>query len=174
MTPLEKLCKPIRMILSDVDGVLTDGGITYLATGEEIKRFDCRDGFGIKIWQKMDRQFGLISGRSSQIVRRRADELGITLVRQGVHNKKEIVESIMKNTGILPEEICFIGDDFPDLPAMLCVGMSATVLDAPEEIRQKADWVSTVSGGHGAVRALIETIMKQQQCWTTAIQNYLR
>ena len=122
----------------------------------------------------MDRQFGLISGRSSQIVRRRADELGITLVRQGVHNKKEIVESIMKNTGILPEEICFIGDDFPDLPAMLCVGMSATVLDAPEEIRQKADWVSTVSGGHGAVRALIETIMKQQQCWTTAIQNYLR
>ncbi len=172
MNALEKLCKPIKMILSDVDGVLTDGGIIYLSSGEEIKRFDSRDGFGIKIWQKMGGRFGLISGRSSQIVRRRADELGIMIVRQGVRDKKEVVESIMESSGLCAEEICFIGDDFPDLPAMHRVGMAATVADAPDDIRKQANWVSCYNGGHGAVRELIETVMKQQQCWMTAVQNY--
>ena len=172
MTSLETLCRPIQLILSDVDGVLTDGGLYYSSHGTEYKRFFARDGFGIKAWQESGHRFGLITARSSQLVRNRADELGIEIVRQGVRDKGEMVEKISSSLGLELSQVCYIGDDFPDLPAICRAALGATVKDAPVELQEAAQWVSTLPGGNGAVRELIEMILKYQNLWTAAIQNY--
>ncbi len=172
MSTLEKKLLPIKMILSDVDGVMTDGGIIYQANGDEIKQFHSHDGLGVRLWQKAGYQFGIISARSSQIVRLRADELEISLVRQGVRDKWEAVEKIMKTHSLTAEEICFIGDDLPDLPVILRIGFGATVADAVEEVRNAADWTSRFPGGQGAIRDLVETILKAQNNWNSVIQSY--
>ena len=169
-----ELCRPIRLILSDVDGVLTDGGIIYSENGWEIKQFNARDGFGIRLWERTGGLFGIVTGRSSNVVKMRADELGAVVLRQGVKNKAEAVDQIAESLGIEPAQIAFIGDDFPDLPAMMRVGLPAAVADATDEIKRKAKWVSRYHGGHGAVRELIETILKAQNRWEAAIQFYLR
>ncbi|MDO5581120.1 MAG: HAD hydrolase family protein [Planctomycetia bacterium] len=173
MNDIEKKCQPIRAILSDVDGVLTEGSLFFIPSGEEIKCFNIRDELGIRLWQKAGHQFGLISGRSSHLVQFHADDLGLAFVRQGVRDKRKMLEKIMESASLTPEEVCFIGDDFPDLSAMKRAGIGATVADAPEEIRKEADWISTKQGGKGAVRELIEMILKAQNCWNTVIQNYL-
>jgi len=166
--------KKIKLILSDVDGVLTDGGIIYDSQGNEIKKFNVRDGFGIRLWQKAGYEFGLVTGRSSHIVRLRANELGLSILRQGVRDKLEVVMSIAESRHLTLEEICFIGDDFPDLPVIRHVGLGVTVADAPEEIRQQARLVTSQQGGHGAVRELIETVLKAQNLWESSLQTYFR
>src|SRR5688572_14277167 len=114
--------QPIRLLLLDCDGVLTDGRLYFSSNGEELKVFDVQDGQGIVLWLASGRQIGIISGRSSPIVERRASELGITFVRQGVKNKVEAAEEIWRQSGIGPEATAFVGDDIPDLELMkLCL-----------------------------------------------------
>ena len=169
---LDEACRPIRMILSDVDGVLTDGGILYTDGGAEIKQFNARDGFGVRLWHACGGRFGIVTGRRSEIVERRAVDLAAEYVRQGILDKITAVREIAEKAGVELSECCFIGDDFPDLAPMKNVGLSATVADAPEEIRAAALWISSRKGGDGALRELIETILKAQNRWNEAIQLY--
>ena len=160
-----ELAKPIRMILSDVDGVLTDGVITIDNAGIESKSFHVRDGHAIKLWCKAGFQFGLLTARNSQIVKIRAAELGITLVRQGFQEKLPAAREMIQQAGVEMNEVCYIGDDLPDLEVMQAVGLSATVADGVAEVKQAARWTMHSNGGRGAVRELIERLLKAKGRW---------
>lgn len=170
--PLEQRCRKIRLILSDVDGVLTDGGIIYTNQGIEVKRFHARDGMGIKLWQKAGYRFGLITHRSSNIVKVRVAELRIDIIRQGIDDKLSAMQGVLAELHLAPHEVCYIGDDLPDLALVRSVGLGVAVADGCEEIRQAAHYVTTLSGGSGAVRETIEMILKAQSRWEDLIQAY--
>lgn len=164
-----ELCQPIEVILSDVDGVLTDGGIIFDNQGIESKRFHVRDGLGIKLWQKAGYRFGLITVRSSHVVKMRVAELGISIVRQGADNKLATIRDIAKELSLAPRQMCYIGDDLPDLPCFSAVGLCVAVADACAELRKAAHYVTQTPGGHGAVRETIEMILKAQRRWEDLI-----
>jgi YrbI family 3-deoxy-D-manno-octulosonate 8-phosphate phosphatase len=166
-----EIAKPIRLILSDVDGVLTDGMITIDNAGVESKSFYVRDGHAIKIWRKAGFQFGLLTARNSQIVKLRAAELGITLVRQGFAEKLPAAREMMQQAGVDASEVCYIGDDLPDLAVMYEVGLSAAVADAANEVKQAARWTMSANGGRGAVRELIERLLKAKGRWEDFVPN---
>jgi len=170
--PMTRLCQPIELILADVDGVLTDGSIIFDNDGVEIKRFNIRDGLGIKLWQQAGGKFGLVTGRNSHIVNVRAAELGIEIVRQGTDKKLTSVKEILKQLNLTPEQTCYIGDDLPDLAALRYVGLGAAPADACADVRQAADYVTTAAGGHGAVRELIELILRSQQRWDDVLHTF--
>jgi YrbI family 3-deoxy-D-manno-octulosonate 8-phosphate phosphatase len=169
---LVKSCQAIELILSDVDGVLTNGSIIFDNEGIETKRFHIRDGLGIKLWQRSGGKFGLITGRSSHIVNVRATELGINVVRQGIEQKVIALREIAGELKLAPEQICYIGDDLPDLAAVKLAGLGVAVADACPELRQSADYVTSLPGGQGAVRETIELILKSQQRWEDLLQQY--
>ena len=169
---LDQHCRPIRLILSDVDGVLTDGGIVFDNQGIETKRFHVRDGLGIRLWQKAGYRFGLITHRSSNIVKMRVAELGIEIIRQGVDNKLTALQGILGELQLSPSQVCYIGDDLPDLPAVRAVGFGVAVADGCAELRQAARYVTTLPGGCGAVRETVELILKAQSRWEDLIQAY--
>jgi YrbI family 3-deoxy-D-manno-octulosonate 8-phosphate phosphatase len=169
---LAQRCQPIELILSDVDGVLTDGSIVYDNQGIETKRFFVRDGLGIRLWQRAGGKFGLVTARSSHIVKVRAAELGIEIVRQGSEQKRTITDQIAAELGLPPQKVCYIGDDLPDLAAMQHVGLAVAVADACAEVREAAHYVTTSSGGRGAVRETIELILKVQRRWEDIVQKY--
>ncbi len=171
---LDDRCQPIRLILSDVDGVLTDGRIIIDNQGVETKRFHVRDGMGIYLWRKAGRRFGLITLRSSQIVNLRVAELGIDIARQGVENKQTAMRQILAELRLAPDQVCYIGDDLPDLSAVRDAGLGVAVADACEELRKTAHYVTTQPGGKGAVRETIELILKSQHHWDRLIQTYLK
>ena len=169
---LVKSCQAIELILSDVDGVLTNGSIIFDNEGIETKRFHIRDGLGIKLWQRSGGKFGLITGRSSHIVNVRATELGINVVRHGIEQKVIALREIAGELKLAPEQICYIGDDLPDLAAVKLAGLGVAVADACPELRQSADYVTSLPGGQGAVRETIELILKSQQRWEDLLQQY--
>jgi YrbI family 3-deoxy-D-manno-octulosonate 8-phosphate phosphatase len=169
---LDVRCKQIRLILSDVDGVLTDGGVIYDNQGIETKQFHIRDGFGIKLWRRAGYPFGLVTARNSHIVKVRAAELGVDIVRQGFEEKLPAVVELLQQQGVDAEFVCFIGDDLTDLPVLKRVGLAVAVADAVAEVRSAAHYVTKLSGGHGAVRETIELILKHQQRWDDLIQKY--
>lgn len=169
---IPQLCQPIELILADVDGVLTDGSIIFTNEGIEIKRFNIRDGLGIKLWQRAGGKFGLITGRNSHIVNVRAGELGIEIVRQGTEKKITAVKEILSQLRLEPQQACFIGDDLPDLAAMRYVGLGVAVADACVDVRQAADYVTTLNGGTGAVREVIEMVLRSQQRWDDVLHPY--
>ncbi|MEN6404989.1 MAG: HAD hydrolase family protein [Thermoguttaceae bacterium] len=169
---LDPQCRPLRLILSDVDGVLTDGGIVFDNQGIESKRFHVRDGLGIRLWRKAGYRFGLITHRSSNLVRMRAAELGIDLVRQGVDDKQAAVCAIADELRLAPSQVCYLGDDLPDLPAIRAVGFGVAVADACPEVRKAAHYVTQLPGGSGAVREVVELILKAQARWEDLIQMY--
>jgi len=170
---LDDRCQPIELILSDVDGVLTDGRITLDNQGIETKRFNNQDGMGVQLWQRAGYRFGLITLRSSHVVQLRAEELSIEIVRQGVGKKPGVFQQIVRELGLTAEQTCYIGDDLPDLPVVRAAGLGVAVADACEELRQAADYVTEKSGGSGAIRETIELILKAQRCWGNVIQMYL-
>ena len=165
-------CRPIELILSDVDGVLTDGGVIFDNQGIEIKRFHIRDGLGIKLWQRAGHQFGLVTGRASHIVQLRAVELGIDLVRQGVDDKLPAVKEILTHRRLRPEQVCYVGDDLPDLPVLRYVGLAASVGDGCEELHAASHYVTKSHGGCGALREIIEMILKAQDRWDDVLRKY--
>ncbi len=170
---LTQRCQPIEILLSDIDGVLTDGGVILDGQGVETKRFHIRDGMGIRLWQKAGYRFGMISLRSSQVVKIRAAELGLTLVRQGADDKLATAKEILAGLGLSPQQACYIGDDVPDLPVVRYVGLGVAVADAVEEVRRSAHYVTKLPGGTGAVRETIEMILKAQRRWDDVIHTFL-
>ncbi len=160
-----ELAKPIRMILSDVDGVLSDGHITFDNAGIETKSFHVRDGQGIKLWMQSKLKFGILTSRNSNIVKIRAAELGIVILRQGFSEKLPAALEIFRQENIDPSEVCYIGDDLPDLPVMHHVGLPVAVADAVPEVKSAAKWTMQTAGGEGAVRELIERLLKAKRLW---------
>ena len=170
---LTDLCRRIELILSDVDGVLTDGGIWYDNQGVELKAFHIRDGLGIKLWQRAGFKFGLLTARTSHIVKLRALELGIDLVRQGFENKLPAALDILTELHLEPDQVCYIGDDLTDLPVIRHVGLGVAVADAVSEVRSAATYITKASGGRGAVRELIELVLKGKNRWEDVVQKYM-
>jgi len=169
----DQQCQQIELVLSDVDGVLTDGRLVLDNQGIETKRFHIRDGMGIALWQKAGYRFGIVSLRSSQVVKIRAAELGIEIVRQGTDDKLRTTREIIDELHLAPAQVCYIGDDLPDLSVVRAVGLGVAVADAAAEVRRAADYVTTAVGGSGAVRETIEMILKAQRRWEAVIQSYL-
>jgi YrbI family 3-deoxy-D-manno-octulosonate 8-phosphate phosphatase len=170
---LEQRCQPIELILSDVDGVLTDGRVIYDNQGIETKSFFIRDGMGIKLWQKAGYRFGVLTQRSSQIVKLRSAELDIAIVRQGTQDKLATLGELLEDLGLTMAQTCYLGDDLPDLPVVRAVGLGVAVADACPELRDAAAYVTQTSGGFGAVRETIELILKHQGRWEDVIHPYL-
>lgn len=168
---LEKI-RRIKLIIMDVDGVLTDGRIIYTNTGDEVKSFDVKDGFGIRLAHRAGIKTAILTGRSSQLVLKRAEELEIEEVYQNAFVKAEVYKKILANSGLQHEEIAYIGDDIVDLPVMKQVGLSVAVPEAMEEVKQQADYITNKSAGKGAVREIIEIILKTQNLWEEATQRY--
>src|SRR5262245_8773522 len=169
---LNDACRRVELILSDVDGVLTDGSIWYDNQGVELKGFHIRDGLGIKLWQRSGFRFGVLTARTSHIVKLRAGELGIDIVRQGFEDKLPAAQDIIRESRLTPEQVCYIGDDLTDLPVIRFVGLGVAVADAAEEVRTAAAYTTKQPGGCGAVRELVETILKAKSRWDDAIQRY--
>ena len=158
-------CRRLRLVLSDVDGVLTDGRLWLLPTGEEVKGFHVRDGLGMVLAQQAGLRVGLLSGRVSAIVEARASELGLALVRQGVHDKAAVLRELMSAEGLTGPEVAFMGDDVNDLAVMSEVGLSAAPADAPFEVRARAFMVTDAAGGHGCLREFLEAILRARGDW---------
>jgi 3-deoxy-D-manno-octulosonate 8-phosphate phosphatase (KDO 8-P phosphatase) len=162
----------IELILSDVDGVLTDGGLYFDNAGVESKRFHIRDGLGVKLWQRGGFRFGILTARNSQIVKLRAAELGIDIVRQGFENKLPAALEVIRDLRLVPSQVCYIGDDLTDLPVIRQVGLGVAVADAAEDVRQSAAHVTRLGGGQGAVRELVEDLLKAKGRWDDLIRKY--
>ncbi len=169
---LEDRCKSVELILSDVDGVLTDGGIIFDNQGIETKRFHVRDGMGIKLWQRAGFKFGIVTARTSHVVQLRANELGVDIIRQGVDAKLVAARRIISELGLTPERVCYIGDDLPDLALIKTVGLGVAVADASLEVRNAAAYVTKLPGGQGAVRETIECVLANKGLWDGMIRKY--
>jgi YrbI family 3-deoxy-D-manno-octulosonate 8-phosphate phosphatase len=170
---LAERCAAIRLLLTDVDGVLTDGGVWLDNQGVESKCFNIRDGLAVRLWQQAGGRSGIVTGRSSQIVKLRAAELDMEIVRQGVKDKLPEVQAIAGSLGLQAGEIAYVGDDLPDLPTIRYAGLGIAVADAPEEVRAAADYVTSVPGGRGAVREVVELLLKNTGKWETVIRKYV-
>src|SRR5207248_11011839 len=156
----------IRLILFDVDGVLTDGKIVLHADGTESKRFDIRDGIAMVWAQRVGVTIGFLSARNSPVTTQRAAQLGITLVHNGVPvNKLETYETILRQQALDDEDVAYMGDDIPDLPVLGRAGLSAAPADAVDEVRARVDWVTRSTGGYGAARELVELVLRAQGKW---------
>lgn len=166
-------CRSIELIVSDVDGVLTDGGIIFDNQGIEIKRFHSRDGLGIKLWRRAGFRFGIMTARTSHIVKVRAAELGVDLLRQGFEDKLPAARELIANNGLALNQVAYIGDDLPDLPVMRNVGLAIAVADAAEEVKAHAAYVTVATGGHGAVREAVEAVLKAKGMWEDVMGKYV-
>jgi 3-deoxy-D-manno-octulosonate 8-phosphate phosphatase (KDO 8-P phosphatase) len=171
-TDLDRRLAGVQLLLLDCDGVLTDGGVTWSDDGVELKTFHIRDGLGIRGWQRAGGRTGIITGRSSRIVERRATELGIEFVRQGVADKLAVAGAIIEECGLSWEQTAFMGDDLPDLPVVARCGVGAAVADACEELRAAAAVVTRLPGGRGAVRELIERMLRARGGWESIVSGY--
>jgi len=169
---LEERCRRVELLLCDVDGVLTDAHVLLDAHGGELQRFHIRDGMGIRIWERAGYRFGILSLRSSQAVRIRAAELGVTLIRQRVENKLVAAREVAEQLNLRLEQVGYVGDDLPDLCVIQSVGLGVAVADAVAEVRQHAHYVTQAKGGHGAVREVIEMILRNKQRWQALIEAY--
>jgi 3-deoxy-D-manno-octulosonate 8-phosphate phosphatase (KDO 8-P phosphatase) len=162
----------VRLLLFDVDGVLTDGVVLMHSDGSESKSFHIRDGAALVWAQRAGLSVGLLSARSSGATSHRAAQLGIRIVAQGVGNKAEAYEAIRRQSGLDDEAVAFMGDDLLDLPVLTRVGLSAAPADGAAEVRAQVDWVSQSPGGRGAVRELIELVLRAQGRWDEVVREY--
>ncbi len=163
---------PIRLLLLDVDGVLTDGRIVYGDSGGEIKAFHVRDGFGIRMAMNAGIRIGIVTGRRSAALRHRCNDLGIPLLMDGITDKAAVLEKILSQTGLTANETAFMGDDLPDLPLMRRVGCGIAVADAHPVVREAANLVTRASGGNGAVREVCEALLAAQGQWEAVLERY--
>ncbi|HEV3259657.1 MAG TPA: HAD family hydrolase [Gemmataceae bacterium] len=169
---LAQRCLAIEMLIVDVDGVLTDGGIVYADNGPELKVFHVRDGSGLKIWQYAGKQAALITGRRSRVVEVRAAEVGLSLVFQGAPEKLAPYRQILDSRNLRPEQVCFIGDDVPDLPVLRNCGLAVAVADACPDVLGDAVYVTRAPGGRGAVRETVELILRCQGHWQRVVERF--
>jgi len=173
-----KACLPkakgLKLLLLDVDGVLTDGTIMYTHEGNEIKSFHTRDGLGIRMLMESGVEVGFITARQSEAVNRRAQDLGIKYVFQKAKNKLEIFENLLKELDLKPSEVGYMGDDWLDLPVLVRVGFAATVADGVPEVLQVAHYVTKRKGGMGAVREVCELILDAKETKNALLEKYLQ
>jgi len=162
----------IKLLLMDCDGVLTDGRIWLFENGEEQKGFHTRDGLGLELWHRAGLKSGIISGRKSNAVERRAQGLGMSFLVQGVTEKVQAFTETVAQAGVTNEEVAFIGDDLNDIPLMVRSGLGIAVADAALEVRESAHYVTQLAGGYGAVREVIELILKAQDRWHDLTAHY--
>ncbi|MCH8217567.1 MAG: HAD hydrolase family protein [Planctomycetes bacterium] len=163
----------IDWIISDVDGVLTDGTILLGADGSEQKRFHLQDGHGIRLWRRAGGDMALLSGRASPATLRRAEQLEIKHVFEDCHHKLPVLKEFLKTQGISPERVAYVGDDLLDLPPVRHVGFGVAVADAVDELKEHADHVTSRPGGRGAVREVIDYILKRAGKWDSLMERYL-
>ena len=168
---IETRAKKIRLVLLDVDGVLTDGTVMMHGDGTESKHFFIRDGAGIVWAMRAGLMIGLLSARESATTIQRATQLGIPIVSQGVASKAEEYERIRAEQGLSDDEIAFMGDDVLDVSVLRRVGLAAAPADAVEEAKAHADWISTYAGGRGAVREFLEEILAAQDRWVDVVRH---
>jgi 3-deoxy-D-manno-octulosonate 8-phosphate phosphatase (KDO 8-P phosphatase) len=162
-------CLPIELLVADVDGVLTDGVIALDDRGIETKHFYVRDGMAYALWHRAGKQAAILSGRRGAAVERRAAELKIAHVLQGHEQKAAPLRSLIEGLGIAPFQVCFVGDDLADLPVLRAVGLAACPADAAAEVKDAAHLVTRAPGGRGAVREVVEVILKAQGTWTELV-----
>lgn len=165
--------RALRLLLFDVDGVLTDGTILLHADGSESKQFHIRDGTAIVWAHKAGLTTGVLSARHAGSTAQRAAQLSMPIVLQGVDNKLAAYERLLAEHALTDEQVAFMGDDLLDLPVLNRVGLSAAPADAVEAVRARVDWVADSRGGHGAVREFIEFVLEAQECWDTIVEPYV-
>lgn len=165
ISKLKGKARKIKLLILDVDGVMTDGSIILDSKGNEIKAFHVRDGHGVKMAQKAGIHIAIITGRNSKVVERRAEELGITEVYQGIHKKSSVYEALLKKYNCRDENVAFMGDDIVDIELLKRAGLTAVPRDADDGVKKQADFVSSKKGGRGAVREFIELILRSSDCW---------
>ncbi len=169
---LADACSRIELILSDVDGVLTNGGIQFIDGGQQMVTFHIRDGMGARLWREAGKRFGIVTGRDLEAVRRRAWEMRIDVSRLGCDDKLPAVDEIAAELGLSREQICFMGDDLLDLKAIQAVGLGVAVADAVEEVRRAAKYVTSVPGGRAPLREVVELILKNTGRWEETVRPY--
>jgi 3-deoxy-D-manno-octulosonate 8-phosphate phosphatase (KDO 8-P phosphatase) len=169
--PLRSRFKRVRLFLCDVDGVLTDGSV-WMGDGVETKRFNIRDGLGLKFLQRHGIKVGWVSRRPSSATRARANNLKIDFLVQKDAGKVAAVESLLRQAGVAWPEVCFVGDDIVDVAVFKQAGLAVAVADAVAEARAAAHYVTAAKGGHGAVRETVELILKAQNKWSRVIAEY--
>ena len=170
---VEQRAARIKLLLMDCDGVLTDGRIWIFENGEDQKGFHTRDGLGIDLWHRAGLELGIISGRNSSALERRAQSLGVKYLWQGRDDKRRAFADTLAQAQVKGDEVAFIGDDLTDLPLMLQSGLALAVGDAVAEVKERAHYVTTANGGYGAVREAIELILKAQNRWDKLVIPYL-
>lgn len=174
LSSIERRALRIKLLLMDCDGVLTDGRLWLLEDGDEQKSFNVRDGLGLDLWHRAGLKSGIISGRNSIALERRADGLGIEYIRQASENKTKDFEELLGLAQVNENEVAFVGDDLNDIPLMLRSELAIAVADAAEETRAVAHLVTQAAGGSGAIREVVEVILKAQGRWAEVTEKYLK
>jgi YrbI family 3-deoxy-D-manno-octulosonate 8-phosphate phosphatase len=169
---LAAVCAKIELVLSDVDGVMTDGGIQILDDGQQFLKFHIRDGMGVRLWREAGKRFGIVTGRKLEAVKRRAADLWLDIVHIGVDDKLPAVDAIATDLMLSREQVCFIGDDLLDLATIRAVGLGVAVADAAEDVRRAAKYTTSVPGGQAPVREVIELLLKNTGRWQDVLQRY--
>ena len=171
---VKKRIKKIKLLVMDCDGVLTDGGIIYDHEGREIKVFNVRDGHGIKLLKRAGLDCAIITARSSEALKKRGAELSIIMLYQGALDKRAAYEDILARTGLRPEETAFVGDDLVDIPVMSRAGFAVSVKDGVKEVKKAAHYVTECKGGRGAIREVVEILLKTQGKWEGILKGYMK
>jgi 3-deoxy-D-manno-octulosonate 8-phosphate phosphatase (KDO 8-P phosphatase) len=174
LAAIERRASRIKLLLLDCDGVLTDGRLWLTEDGDEQKTFNTHDGLGLSLWHRAGLKSGIITGRHSKALTRRASELGVEFVRQGDPDKTEAFEEVLRLAGVAESDVAFVGDDLTDIPIMRRAELAVAVADAVAETRSVAHYVTRAEGGRGAVREVIELILKSQGRWQDLVDEYLK
>jgi 3-deoxy-D-manno-octulosonate 8-phosphate phosphatase (KDO 8-P phosphatase) len=169
---LADACAKIELILSDIDGVLTNGGIQIIDDGRQMVTFHIRDGMGARLWREAGKKFGIVTGRDLEAVRRRASDMRTDVAKFGRDDKLTAVDEVAAELRLRREQICYMGDDLLDLRAIQAVGLGVAVADAVEEVRQSAKYVTSVPGGRSPLREVVELILKNTGRWEEALRRY--
>lgn len=164
----------VKLVLLDVDGVLTEGGLHYSAQGEEVKTFNTLDGHGLKLLQSYGVEVAIISGRDSPALKKRLLDLGISHVYAGVHDKKAVAEQLLSALGLSWQQVAVMGDDWPDLSILMAAGFSAAPPNAHMEVLSRVDWQSSRTAGQGAVRELCDVLLMAKGVYDSALQEALK
>lgn len=169
---MDSLFQDIKILVLDVDGILTDGSIVYSNSGDELKSFNVKDGLGIRLLIESGIDVAVVTARESQIVKKRCKELGIETLFQNIKNKADVFNTIKEKFQLKNQNICYMGDDLIDIPIMKLSGVSATVPESCFEVQEVATCITEKSGGKGAVREICQKILKSQKLWEKAISRY--
>jgi len=166
---MQEKIKKIKLLAVDIDGVMTEGKINVLSNGEEFKSFDVHDGYGLVMFKRAGYKTAIITARASQPVQIRGEDLKVDRIYMDAYPKIGYYEQMLKDLDVSDDEVCFMGDDLPDLPLVKRAGLGVAVLNAREELKESADYITQTHGGRGAIREVVEMILKAQGNWEKAI-----